>query len=158
MRGLGRLPPRHVRSPFREDGRRATDRDALLDKFTKDALIDAKQPLQRSRCDLVVHGASLTSGRGRKREKAAACAATLALRKAIADGYYPIGLTNSDNGDDTSGGDCSSDGDGDTGRSGRGSNMHADVHADVHAYNVHSRPAPCPRTMTRLCLGIDEAI
>jgi hypothetical protein len=29
-----------------------------------------------------VHGASLTSGRGGKREKAAACAATLALRRA----------------------------------------------------------------------------
>src|SRR5262245_65360719 len=36
------------------------------------------------------------------------------------------------------------------------------MNADIHAYYVcgrrHSRLAPCPRTMTRLCLGIDEAI
>ena len=64
--------------------------------------------------------ASLTSGRGRKREKAAACAATLALRRAsFADGYYPIGLTNSGNGDDSSLDDCNS---------GRGNNI-GDVHA-----------------------------
>jgi hypothetical protein len=44
--------------------------------------------LPSSRCitadvTFVVHGASLTSGRGRKREKAAACAATLAPRRVI---------------------------------------------------------------------------
>jgi hypothetical protein len=59
----------------------STARNALLDKFTKDALIDTKQPLQRGRCDLVVHDASLTSGQGRKREKAAASAAALPCRK-----------------------------------------------------------------------------
>ena len=85
----------------------------------------------------------------------------------FADGYYPIGLTNSGNGDDTGGDDCNSGGGGGTGNSGRGSdkdnrrrgnNIHGDLHAYEHAYDGHSRPAPCPRTTTSLCLGLDEAI
>jgi hypothetical protein len=79
-------------------------------------------------------------------EKAAACAATFAL-----------GLTNSGNGDDSSPDDGNSDRGSDKGSSGRGNNI-----GDVHAYELcgsgHSRPAPCPRTMTSLCLGLDEAI
>ena len=91
--------------------------------------------------------------RALEREKAAACAATFALR----DGYYPIGLTNSDTGDDSSADDCNSGRGSDKGNSGHGNNI-----GDVHAYELcgsgHSRLAPCPQTMTSLCLGLDEAI
>ena len=75
-------------------------------------------------------------------------------------------LTNSDSGDDRRGDDCNNARGTDNDSSGRGSdkgnkrrgNNNGDEHADEHAYDGHSRPAPCPRTMTSLCLEIYEAI
>ena len=71
----------------------------------------------------------------------------------------PTSVTNSGNGDDSSADDCNSGRGSDNGNSGRGSDKGIrNMHADVRAYSVHSRPVPCPRTLTSLCLGIDEAI
>src|SRR5262249_58943280 len=90
---------------------------------------------------------------------------TLAVGTVSGAGYYPIGLTNSDKGDDSRGGDCNSGHGSDSGSGGGGSDggdSRHNMHADLRAYYVcgrrHSRPAPCRRTMTRLCLGIDVAI
>src|SRR6516162_7543046 len=46
----------------------------------------------------------------------------------------------------------------DDGHSRSGHTRGHNIRGDIHAYNVHSRPAPCPRTLTSLCLGIDEPI
>jgi hypothetical protein len=89
---------------------------------------------------------------GRKREKGKGRSVVL-LRP------LPCGTatTNSGNGDDTGHDDCNSGRGSDKRNGGRGNNI-GDVHAYEHAYDGHSRPAPCPRTMTSLCLGLDEAI
>src|SRR5262249_32955769 len=76
----------------------------------------------------------------------------------LADANYPIRLTNSGNGHDNSADDGNSGRGSDKGNSRRGNNNFGDVHAYELCGSGHSRLAPCPRTMTSLCLGLDEAI